>query len=134
MNKKHMLEWAEALESGKYTQCDGALRQGEGGKYSYCCLGVAEVLAGSKFNQYHYINYINDVGHEDTENEFLSPAGVEWLGVDGQNPELIIPPHLLDEHIDDDYVAASILNDDYEFDFKKIAECIRHTVENDNGS
>lgn len=38
-----------ALRSGKYKRCDGQLRDGEDGDYSYCCLGVAAELAGLEF-------------------------------------------------------------------------------------
>ena len=135
MNKENMIKWAEALESGKYNQCDGALRQKEDNKYRYCCLGVAEVLAGSEFNSNNSITYFNDMGHEENEEEYLSPAGKEWLGVDEQNPDLRVPSMLYDDDMcESEYIAASILNDSYEFTFEEIAKCIRHTVENDSGS
>ncbi len=36
--------WAEALKSGKYPQTKGFLCLTDGGKKSYCCLGVLEEL------------------------------------------------------------------------------------------
>lgn len=39
----HQRQWVEALESGQYRQCRGALQDHNGG---YCCLGVAGVIGG----------------------------------------------------------------------------------------
>jgi hypothetical protein len=40
---KNIETWVTALESGEYSQCEGALYNGEG----YCCLGVyAKVVLG----------------------------------------------------------------------------------------
>lgn len=42
LNKEAILEWVEALESGRYQQTTGTLAQYEkDGSVGYCCLGVA---------------------------------------------------------------------------------------------
>ena len=45
-------EWIKDLRSGKYEQCNGTLRIGTEGKYSYCCLGVLNVVLGNDFTEY----------------------------------------------------------------------------------
>ena len=43
--RKFALKWIKALRSGKYEQGDGYLYYAKDD--TYCCLGVAEILAGS---------------------------------------------------------------------------------------
>lgn len=46
---EHQVTWLEALESGEYNQCVGALwRIDDDGKKGYCCLGVATELLDSE--------------------------------------------------------------------------------------
>lgn len=46
MKRSFAMKWADALESGKYPQTTGVLKNGDG----YCCLGVACLLAGKEFD------------------------------------------------------------------------------------
>jgi hypothetical protein len=71
MKKAFAMKWAKALRSGKYKQTKNVLFDGEG----YCCLGVACIVAGAKFEkrkdndsqhyggQYYYV--VNDDDSED---------------------------------------------------------------------
>ena len=49
MKKISKEQWLEALESGKYRQCRKTLVSDDGTGRSYCCLGVAVVLAEADF-------------------------------------------------------------------------------------
>lgn len=48
MTQAEALEWADALESGKYKQGKGALVVGRGRNVSYCCLGVERKVHPAK--------------------------------------------------------------------------------------
>lgn len=44
MNKVIKTKWINALRSGRYKQCKGRLKKGDG----YCCLGVLAKVQGCK--------------------------------------------------------------------------------------
>lgn len=100
-------KWADALRSGEYQQCGGALRNGD----SYCCLGVlCDVYrktrhkgkwSGSRFE-------VDTVGDK---SELPIPV-YKWAGLDSADPE-----------IGGEY--ATILNDEIGADFKTIAKLIQ---------
>lgn len=47
MNREFATRWVEALRGGEYLQCQNVLHGGQG----YCCLGVAEIVAGNEFEE-----------------------------------------------------------------------------------
>jgi hypothetical protein len=47
LDKQGFEEWIEALESGKYKQCTGQLKDR---KNSYCCLGVLAEIRGMRID------------------------------------------------------------------------------------
>lgn len=51
MNKELLKRWVEALRSGEYEQCQGALTKTENGPgtpiIGYCCLGVLQAIEPS---------------------------------------------------------------------------------------
>jgi len=50
--------WIDALRSGEFNQCTGALgKLAEGGGINYCCLGVLATLAGAQ----HRLNPIDEI-------------------------------------------------------------------------
>ena len=52
MKKVWADRWVKALLSGKFKQARGTLcRKRKDGRFGYCCLGVLEVIAGSKFEK-----------------------------------------------------------------------------------
>ena len=71
MNKQNVRKWVEALRSGDFKQTTGQLYL-DG---SYCCLGVACVLAGVSIDGEHC-------------NSVLPDAVMEWLGVEDSDPEI----------------------------------------------
>jgi hypothetical protein len=91
INKEAMLEWVEALESGKFRQTDGTLSNLEpGGHVSFCCLGVAceitrkHLLPNSNWKQFSRHNgrrtlqwgYAGKDEYPDQEEEDLLPAAI----------------------------------------------------------
>lgn len=71
MKKEFAEKWADALESGEYKQGKGKLFDGQ----SYCCLGVACVLAGRKFEESEVWNGVWVV--ENTLSESYLPEDVK---------------------------------------------------------
>jgi hypothetical protein len=119
------MKWAKALRSGKYPQTNGVLRDSNG----FCCLGVLcnlhaqahPEIAVHEINPYEYIG-------EDTE---LPKAVVEWAEIKGGGsagfPEELRPSY---RRFDDDKnttIATCLvdLNDDAQWNFKKISAFIR---------
>lgn len=58
--KDKIKKWAEALESGKYKQCTGRLKDGD----SYCCLGVLCEINGVDMDKSPVVSiYSNFIGN-----------------------------------------------------------------------
>jgi hypothetical protein len=80
MKKAFAMKWADALESGKYKQTTERLFNGKNG---YCCLGVACVLAGKKFefneNSGTYFPNCHDVSAYD--DQILPTSIMEAIGM-----------------------------------------------------
>jgi len=56
MTKSKMEKWVKALRSGKYKQARSRLREIDGDKIGYCCLGVLGEVCGvpqERLNNYH---------------------------------------------------------------------------------
>lgn len=70
--------WIDTLESGKYKQTTGALKEGD----SFCCLGVLCDLAvkdGSRF-RWTYFDHFTDDGFEEFDD--LPPDGIlKYIGL-----------------------------------------------------
>lgn len=125
MDRKIALRWAKALESGKYKQTHGVLRTANydvvGDANAFCCLGVLcnlhaqdhPEIAAQQDNPFEYID-------SDVE---LPEVVKEWAGLkttDGTfDFEFRVPGQ--------ETLATSLidLNDEWEYDFKKIASVIR---------
>ena len=124
VNKDIMRQWAEALESGKYGQTHGKLGDGQG---SFCCLGVLCEIAVKD-------DAIQPPVYEAEEGQIrygfeaaILPTSVQnWSGLTESNPLLDVPEELSYSH---DTETAINLNDDYDFDFLKIAACVRYTYD-----
>lgn len=105
-----LIEWVQALESGKYKQTKYRLRKrGESNNYSYCCLGVADVVAkrhGMRGTKGEELNY-NDIYVREFFG-FECRAG--FITKDGN--------------------TLITLNDSMDYTFKEIAEVIRRDVLN----
>lgn len=76
-NKANIRKWVRALRSGKFKQATGQLRKKRhDGTYSYCCLGVAEVLRGAD-------------EHTLATGMALTSAGCAWLGISDHDPDIV---------------------------------------------
>lgn len=111
---ERMIQWAEALESGKYEQTTGELRGDEG----FCCLGVACDI--SKLGDWKNDCYL---GVSDT----LPTKVAEWL-FDGRPKDEVYAPLLFKNPYLLDSIRFTELNDDYGLSFRQIAWLIRESV------
>ena len=127
-NKERIKLWVEALESGKFRQCQNVLtRIAENGGRSHCCLGVAVVVAMSNDLELTEEVVDNIVEYADVEGNVsstvLPDAVVEWYGLAEVSPELLAG---YDE--DGEYsVEATEMNDGKCASFTEIAAAIRKT-------
>lgn len=126
--KKNVLKWIKALESGEYRQCRDRLTDGKG----FCCLGVAtDLFIRSKDNrrlangklELRWETAYDESVHSDityallpngrTEEGMLTVDVREWLGTHKFG---IVPQRYID------------LNDDEGYSFKKIAKELRNDL------
>lgn len=115
--------WADALESGDYDQCKGALTIETDGKKAHCCLGVLTELAAeagvtqraeSPGSLTGLIAYSDGTSLGATA---LPPRAVmDWAGLDESNP-----------HVDyaGSRFALAHLNDELGLSFAEIAQLVR---------
>lgn len=129
-NKENILKWVEALESGKFEQGTGTLafkprdernwfarvflRKGAP-KAKFCCLGVACETAIRNGVKLSVRNTGTALGYRiyDEDHSMLPQSVARWLGL-YTNPDIT------------DYVTATRANDDYNWNFAKIAEKLRY--------
>lgn len=113
---ERMLQWAEHLESGKWTQLFGRL--GRDGSNERCCLGVAvetRLIADGSFFEYGERG-----GLDDMTTEWLDPN----FTTNGQDLCPIRTSSLKAVNC----VGFVGLNDDCQVSFKHIAQIIRESV------
>lgn len=103
----------------KYKQTEGALRDSKG----FCCLGVACDL--SKLAK--WVGGAEYMGIEDV----LPEDVIDYYGFEVDNPKVhdVHDESVLDEgfYREPSLVSASVLNDDSQYNFKKIADCFEFT-------
>lgn len=128
-NKQVLREWAEALESGDYSQTDGALSR-DGG---HCCLGVLCELAAKADVIPSAVQVIER--DWDTGEETPSPH-YSYLGLESFPPDAVAVWAFGDEEtrdpelmFDGDLHPASALNDTLNLSFAEIAKAIRETYD-----
>lgn len=128
-NKPNMLLWVEALESGKFPQSHGALRNRGG----FCCLGVAcEVAIQNRLPvEIRVIQPDHEEGrevyHYDGDTAILPRSVVDWLGLQQPNP-IISSVHVSSANIveeDSYFLDATAANDSCQWTFDEIAAAIR---------
>lgn len=113
LNKKRRRAlWAKALESGKYTQATGMLRNDIG----YCCLGVAcdvfrKATGRGKWVNKGFGGFLLDGRLRDA---VLPSTVADWFGLGNPNPRL-----------GEDSIEATELNDRLNTDFHQIAQMVR---------
>lgn len=122
MDRKIALKWASALESGEYKQAHGVLRTTDLDGSHFCCLGV---LCNLHAQEHPEIAAEQDSPYEYMHSEVELPETVkDWAGMgstggDFKGFAFPIPAH-------ESYATSLIeLNDEWEYDFKKIAAIIR---------
>lgn len=151
--------WADALESGDYPQTTGELRNAEG----FCCLGVVEDVRGADWQHHDDSEGDGDsywivgrrlalvdaatgepvqrpdrvlpsnvfIGTNDTRNyTVLTGDGARWLGLLETDPMVVV----WDEG--EGWTAESLthLNDEREYDFRRIAAIVRDQDPDWNGT
>lgn len=116
--------WVAALESGDYKQGSLCLRRVTDAEDEFCCLGVlCEVacipwnLIGERSITAIY-TYTDENGHRSDSDGFL-PAGFERDLLGRGNRMTLRNPD------DGRLLPPSVLNDNYELPFTKIAELVR---------
>lgn len=118
-------DWIKALRSGKYEQSKGSLTNGVG----FCCLGVLCDLY-SKEHPDAKFNRSNAFLVDGSEESGVLPSLVaEWAHLDESNPTVDIPASAIYSTAPSDstgtiVVHLSELNDDYDFDFNRLADII----------
>lgn len=121
INKERVRLLVDALRSGEYAQCTGALRRGND---TYCCLGVGcEVAIKNGLDL--RVEFIQGAlgGHYEYDHSMSQwPLKVaDWYGFEGmwrQNPVLGTTD---DGRVDLTMVGA---NDDFGWDFERIAAAL----------
>lgn len=111
-NKENIRKWVDALRSGKYKQCTGALTK-DG---AFCCLGVAcetAILDGLKIDKDGFMY--------DMEMDVLPNSVTLWLGLGGGDDDPFLSVDK--EH----YCSATNWNDIERKNFEQIAEMIERT-------
>lgn len=106
--------WLEALESGKYSQASGMLKNPTSG--AYCCLGVLCEVEGLVFDPQGFI-FSTGAGNGYLTNEYAKGIGLKaGMGTLEHVARL------------DDMAYSSLgqMNDSWNFGFKDIAAYIRH--------
>jgi hypothetical protein len=122
--------WIDALRSGEFNQCTGALGKlnPEGG-INYCCLGVLATLAGAG----HRVdaNEGNDIlvfeFEDGAEDSGVIPASCRATIVDGLNLEALVDnPALADPGREDDLMRTLSSKNDRGATFAEIADYLEN--------
>lgn len=77
MINKNAQAWIEALRSGNYKQCDGALKKGD----SYCCLGVACDLYIAEHEEAKWLLAGAKVSSLPASGQVLPHEVRDWMGL-----------------------------------------------------
>lgn len=131
MNPEIKKLWISALRSGEYQQGYNYLAVHQGDSVHFCCLGVLCDLAKQRgvieSNQDEYGRY--SYGTYSNFTDVVLPKGVqEWAGLTVDNPELKAMISDYTEEEVEDTIRLSELNDDYSFDFEKLAKLIEEQL------
>lgn len=90
-------QWIEALRSGDYHQCHGALIEPDGENLSYCCLGVLTDLAAKTglvevtIDKAGTVSWLDSSDLEpdnwiEMDDGVLPPPVIDWAGLGSDNP------------------------------------------------
>lgn len=126
-----MKKWVAALESGRYKQTKGTLRQQnkDGKSYGHCCLGVlcdiyAKETGKGNWEKCHETSLDRDfkVSDGSRSSTDLPNEVKEWAGMLSQGGRLDTPLKLEDAGEINSLIE---LNDDVGYSFRKIAKVIK---------
>jgi hypothetical protein len=146
VNKERLQLGLDALRSGEFEQCTGALRQVLLGKAQYCCLGVLTEVAirnGLVIEDYCTLCEVpfdsdgcDHAESEDADGSLISSDVWElntgtlsqpvrnWYGFEEEDPYIGYNSEDPEEGYKDPTpdVSATIANDDQHWDFERIAD------------
>lgn len=116
--QEHRAQWLAELRSGRRQQVQGVLRRDD----RFCCLGVAEDLAGTQCRSVEglYAYRMRESEPAFTQKTALTTYGQAWLGVDNEDPYVDMPTDR-----GGDYLTLATLNDSG-CTFEQIAQLIEH--------
>lgn len=133
MKRSIMLKWVKALESGKYRQIKGRLKDSVGNKKcGYCCLGVlclvyAKETGNGKFNIARNDNPRRFSISDGSGHSVILPDKVrDWAGM--KDSVGVLKNHIKKKYKDSSSNTAyslTELNDTLDYNFKQIAKVIR---------
>jgi hypothetical protein len=128
--RARLLMWADALDSGKFRQGNGALREKapHQGHSKYCCLGVACAVYQAVTGKGMWETGRNVANRfiigKDSGSTLLPRAVAKWFGFGiydfGSNPRL--------QDIGGYTISSVAANDDMGLSFRQIARIVRHTA------
>lgn len=115
-------KWANALESGKFRQCTGTLREINNKRPTYCCLGVLSKIQGRLIKN-EAENYFED-GKDTGESGNLDCSNPVYLILKSDGT---LPKGVNVTKTDDAYESTTLVacNDDLSLSFKDIAKVIK---------
>lgn len=126
MNQDIKQRWLSALRSGAYTQAKGALATEDG----FCCLGVlCEIAVEDGVVVKSEGLYYSPTDSSDQSDTELPLAVQNWAGFNylpqsaHSNPYVIV-----DLNADTEERHLSELNDDYGYDFSRLADVIEEQL------
>jgi hypothetical protein len=143
VNKERLQLGLDALRSGEFEQCTGALRQTILGKVQYCCLGVLTEVAirnGLVIEDHCSVceTSVADCEHaEDGSQDGVVTSDIwelntgtlslpvrEWYGFEGEDPYVGYTSEDPEEGYKDQHpdLTATYVNDDSGWDFEHIAD------------
>jgi len=131
MNPEIKSKWLAALRSGEYEQARGSLHRimhtadfKDKIDCGFCCLGVLCDIAAREDVCWWLDGEavtVDPMGKTLFDNEVLPRKVAEWAGLDDLNP---VVPFDVDDDEDRERKRLSELNDEYRFDFERIANII----------
>lgn len=117
VNRERVKLLVDALRSGEYEQCQGALvRTAKDGSKSYCCLGVATVVALKN----GVPSYFKVEDYERRGFTVMPYQVSAWCGFPEDNPWLVTAPS-------GQRASAVHLNDCERYPFDQIADAFERT-------
>jgi hypothetical protein len=130
VHKERIQKWIKALRSGQYKQCKEQLRNNN----KYCCLGVAcDIVPNAIFEDCDVSLPLSVTQYYNFKNSYVPlrvPDSVMKNYVarcKQQKKRYVNVEKEMRSFEEDEGLYATLLNDEYGFTFKEIADCIEYT-------